>query len=1390
MLKSFSAGKCRIKLPSALAVLMHVILILLTGIFSSQDIIAQITPYFRVYDMQSGLPSNSINDITEDEYGMIWIATWKGVARFDGKTFTVFQHDESKDETKASSLTNDMARSLACIPGGIWIGTDAGLDFFRFADCRFYHCRYIDDKGEKKPIDTRVNRLLYTGVTFFAVTSSGKLLRLSEPGISAVGSNGEPNDDMEAEPLFVQVKQPKGRAYTDLTLFSNGNILAASDDGISVLSPDCEKELTHNSLDIPFDLHTNIFWDKQCNCVYLGFGIGSTMRTFSVDNPEGKLTETAGVPIPGLMEIAADRESLYFATDGHGYYVSHSKDESPQKQIPSAEGSFSIRRSSDAIYSIFVDSRRNIWLGSYRHGLFMAPKNAETCALANTATGELSYDIVTAVVPVGDKLYLGLDGGGLDIYDPATATSRNINASGSALPGNNIVDLSTDNGKVWGIDYNGGLFEINTSTGAITAHPTEMPQADASARATLSDKAALTEKNRYWLIADDGNGRLWLGGTSILIYDKKADAFRRLPVSNVQTIADGGNYFWVGTRYNGILRVNKRTYDIERRITSGGDADELRLPADNVQFLFFDSHNTLWANVANKYLCAFNPDSDKAPRIFSVAEGSLGNANIVSMAEDSRGNLLIGTDNGLYKFTPASGTFVRRHDPRMPGTFTPHTAMAIGDKIYFGTTSGLLSISASPEQTPARDRRPLFTGLRILDGTHTLIPLYTPGDNVVTLDSDQNSFTISFSVSEISDADQVIFRCRMEGLDHVWREISGPGEISYTNVSPGEYTFEVCASNPDGTWTAPSRMTLRIRPPWYASIWMIIVWILLGMGIPGVLLLVWHKYNRNRQKARMIEVEKESAKRLHEAKLDFYTSITHELRTPCFLISAQIEEILESGRQSMPVSTLHGIYRNSSRLNKLINHILDFRKSDAGQLQLTPRRIELVKFLGSLTDDYEQLCRQKSLDFSFVHDAEPIEVTADPDKLEQIVSNLISNAFKYTPKGGGSITLTLHDLGDKVTISVTDTGIGILDQLQSTIFEPFYRTERGRSQDRGDGIGLHFVKQLVELHHGTITVDSVVNRGSTFTVMLPKNQDISSEPPVTGEIQPPLLDTDLHRDPIQQPNSTPSNPTATHSMLIVDDNPQVAAILSRVFENDYAVTTAPDGRVAYELAREGSFDVVITDLMMPEIDGLALLKMLRSNPVSRNVKVVILSAVATEEDMLKAYDLGVDAFLTKPTSLKILRMQIDNMLTSGSSNTGSQLPAAPDGSYNREEQKFLLRCRNIIDTHMTDENFSIDTLTAELAMSHSSLYKKIRRMTGMSLLDFINEYRIYTAVRLFRDGNSNVQRVAEMCGFRDIKTFRETFKRKMGMPPKQFILTFTVRNTIPISPQENNSQQN
>lgn len=618
-------------------------------------------------------------------------------------------------------------------------------------------------------------------------------------------------------------------------------------------------------------------------------------------------------------------------------------------------------------------------------------------------------------------------------------------------------------------------------------------------------------------------------------------------------------------------------------------------------------------------------------------------------------------------------------------------------------------------------------------------------------------------------------------------------EVSYTNVPPGTYEFLVRCTDLTGRWTSASVLRITVLPPWYLTWWAKTLWLLMVIGVVYASFRLYLRMLKMRHRMELAEVEKESQRKLDDAKMTFFASITHELRTPVFLIAAQLEEFIDRKQSvvSVPSAYLMAMHRSAMKINKLISQAIDFRKADKGKLAVKRQNIDVVEFVTNLAGDYDDLLDQKHIAFRTVLPKQPVMLKMDGEKIEMCLNNLISNAYKYTNKGG-HVVLTVTDCADRVVFSVKDDGIGIVPEARTEIFESFFRTSRGQAKSKGDGIGLSFVQTLVELHGGEMHLESEVNEGSDFSFYIPKAvnvksaqvaetdeavvepqtdkaQAVEAESAVDVAVQPAAVVTD--DEPEAVPGTAPlkENPTATHSILLIDDERETVALLERNLVSDFRVLKAYDGEEGLRMAAASLPDIIVCDMMMPQLDGLGFLRALREDKKLKHIKVIIFTGQTSEEERIAAYDAGADAFLTKPVSLKLLRVRIDRLIAEGDAASLTADLASSKRTYTKEEQKFLLRCREIIDDNIGNPDFNVDFLAEKLAMSHSTLYKKLKQMTGMSLIEFVNDYKIYKAVQAFKEGQTNVVRVAEMCGFGDIKNFRQLFKRKMNMTPKQYV---------------------
>lgn len=1283
------------------------------------------------FDIKQGLPDNTINCIAQDNRGFVWTGTSNGLAQFDGLFFRLFRYSN----TDTTTISNNNVHCLLSTDAGLYVAADFGVDFYSYSDIRFHRCQII---GREEVFRSFIS-LTKTKSSVFVVDDDGHLYR------SAIG-----------EARFRSV--PTGQAVHAVA--SDGDMLFAVMRGsVAVLSADGSRVLSRVSLKPSSSNMYNASYCRNTRRLYVGRGVDEPGQAFDVMG--GKLSETAE-PVPVSLKAACDYEGgVAFATDGHGVVLRRN---GADRHITEDNA----RICGDAIYSLLPDRNGNLWIGSYRKGLTLYSAGKDLFTTLSEQSGALPYDIVTAVASQGDNIYIGMDGGGMGVYSVAQRSTVTYTSQNSQLWGDNIVSMTADQRTVWMAVYNRGLSAFDIATHKITNYPLPL----------VSKRGDV-----IWTIVDDGKGNLWVGGRDLFVFNKQTHQFRVVKEfvgSLCQSLSRRGNYIWFGND-NGVYKIDSRTlrtvkhYD---RSTPG-----MSLPNDKVRYVYADSKGRVWVSFRYEAPCCIDEPQGKV--LTGLAEHGLGSIIVTGIVESRHGHMVFSTNNGLYIYYPENKAFMRCDlDNAIPMAYNYAACYYDGRRYYFGSVEGLVFADDVPF-----NMRPLYKDVSLgrLDVTEgRSINLGSKSEGEVTLNSNENYFTIHYSVPEYGAPRSLHFSYYLKGMETTWNEMTDRREANYTNVPPGTYEFMVRSTDLAGRWTRTSVLRITVLPPWYLTWWAKTLWLLTIVGVVYAGFRLYLRMLKMRHRMELAEVEKESQRKLDDAKMTFFASITHELRTPVFLIAAQLEEFIDRKQSivSVPSAYLMAMHRSAMKINKLISQAIDFRKADKGKLAVKRQNIDVVEFVTNLAGDYDDLLDQKHIDFRTVLPKQPVMLRMDGEKIEMCLNNLISNAYKYTNKGG-HVVLTVTDCPDRVVFSVKDDGIGIVPEARTEIFESFFRTSRGQAKSKGDGIGLSFVQTLVELHGGEMHLESEVNEGSDFSFYIPKTATdkavtadkavaaaVKDVPAVEAVIEETAVEAVIEETAVEAvPGTAPlkENPTATHSILLIDDERETVALLERNLISDFRVLKAYDGEEGLRMAAASLPDIIVCDMMMPQLDGLGFLRALREDKKLKHIKVIIFTGQTSEEERIAAYDAGADAFLTKPVSLKLLRVRIDRLIAEGDAASLTADLASSKRTYTKEEQKFLLRCREIIDDNIGNPDFNVDFLAEKLAMSHSTLYKKLKQMTGMSLIEFVNDYKIYKAVQAFKEGQTNVVKVAEMCGFGDIKNFRQLFKRKMNMTPKQYV---------------------
>lgn len=1278
---------------------------------------------YKIFYTSDGLPDNTIKCITQDNMGFIWIGTFNGICRFDGINYITYKHNPNDE----NSLIYNKVESILATDKDLWIGTEYGLNRYSFAEDKFYVCDIQMKSGEKQPARIPIRSFMQCDGKVFILTNYNELLVQVEDNLLTTCDFG------------------KSLTYLAIANYKDHLFFAYTTDGLYLI--DSRKGNIVNWL--PFGSQytplKNLYYSALEETVFAGSGIGHQGEAFKI-LPTGAIEKQNDFTISDIKAAIDYNGKVLFATDGGGIVE---WDNGKYERIIPQNSSIS----SDAVHALFVDREECLWIGTYRGGLNFYSPSYKWFQVMNMTNQKLSHNVVTAICSEEDQIYIGLDGGGLNVYDKATGKTTVYSTLNSEIDGNNIMSMCSNDQYIWMGIYENGLYRFSRSNHTFKHYDL----------LTLSNEY---NANQIFGIKMDNDGKIWIFGHILFVFDTQNESLTQIDgINEINSIAFVNDTVWIGSTYSGLFKLDRKSHSILAHYHKA--SEDYPLKSDAVHYICMDSKQYLWISTEDGLFRLNTINSDMA----SYAEHrNLTGNKIACIVEDSYGHLWMGTYKGLYKYIPHEDSFIHIGGMNnLGGTQFNYNACAEDSTyIYMGSTKGLVYYNPS-EILPSQKRNPIcIQALDLLNYPEESFHWFDKSKKTIKLPYDRNFFTIRFSIAEMISPKEILFSCYMKGFETAWKEIGNERQVSYTNVPPGKYTFCIKSTGPSGNWNEETTtLHIIITPPWWQTGWAWCIWIILILCVVASILAFYQHELKIKHLLQLKEIEKNTARNINEEKLRFYTNVVHELRTPIFLITAPLEELISENKRiiTVPKSYLSSMHRNALKLNKLITRMIDLRKLEQGKLQLTIQNRNVISFCKELVPDYESLCQQKNIIFHFLPEKTFITAAFDTEKMEIILSNLISNAFKYTSENG-KIVLSIHETEQEVLFTIEDNGIGIPKELQEKVFDRFFQVNPSSSTSSGDGIGLSFVKYLVELHGGKVGVESKLGEGSKFTFTLPLAK-MTDEMPIEEKVEIVVSD-------VPQAETIPdvqvSSPTAGRTLLLIDDEPEVLEVLERVLIEDFRVLKAKDGVEGLDLIRKELPDLIVCDIMMPKLNGMELLGLIKEDKTLAHIPVIMLSAKMGEEEQIKAFNSGADAFLTKPISLKYFRNRVDHLLARTETSNVSHTISQEKKTYSKEEQRFLLKCKNMIDENLMDPNLNVAFLAGKMGMSHSSFYRKIKAITGMTGIDFINEYRIFNAIQLFKSGETNVNSVCLKCGFNDIKSFRDAFKKKMNILPKQYVI--------------------
>jgi signal transduction histidine kinase/ligand-binding sensor domain-containing protein/DNA-binding response OmpR family regulator len=1346
---------------------------------------------FLKLDVNKGLSHNQPNCFLKDRKGFIWIGTNSGLNRFDGYSVKVFLNDQRD----TSSISISHVNSLVEDPDGrVWAGTTNGGVFtnvFNPETETFAHGTRTILRQYGIPDGTITNIVKDSKGFYWFIHSTQGVFRY-DPLVKKSIVVPYVSPDSISIPSCQVASLVEDRDANFWLIQKNGSLKKLDGKTLAVTYHDhflknwFKGELLDHKLTADKD---GDIWVCPTSTNYGVFYFDIARRTHHHIHEKSEGWRLNKNIVRGIVE---DNQGLiWVGTDHGGLNVIDKKKKTVSYILNRYEDSRSL--SQNSITSLYKDYEGIIWVGTYKKGACYYHENIVRFPLYRHQEGEntnsLQFDDMNKFAE-DDKgnLWLGTNGGGLVYFDRQRNTYKEYRhnpADPNSLSNDVIVSMWIDREKIlWVGTYYGGL---NSFDGKKFTRYKHDPK----------DSTSIADDN-IWEIFEDAQGQIWIGTlyNGVDVFDRKTKKFRHYPFGAANSVhsnyiseikEDGNGNIWIGTGY-GIDILEKSTGKFVHYLNQNNDPHGLS--NNSILSIIQDSRGRMWVGTFEG-LNLF--DSEKKTFTSFYEKDGLPHNTILTLLEDNSGNIWMSTPNGISnliisKNQADSGySFQFKNYDESDGLqgrqFNENAALKTqSGELVFGGASGFnifrpekIVASKNIPQTVLSDFQ-IFNksvGIGEVIGRRTVLNKSIAETKELTLPHSANVISIEFASLNFFHPDKSTYQYMLENFHPYWSTADGKSrKITYTNLDAGNYTFRVRSSNSDGVWSKEDvTLKITILPPFWKTKIAFVLYITVILGA----LLLSRKILVARERLKYkIAHERQEAQRMHELdvmKMRFFTNVSHEFRTPLTLILTPLEKMLKNEAEPPQPGQLQLIHRNARRLLNLVNQLLDFRKLEVQEIKLNLSEGDMIAFIRDAVYSFSDLSEKKNIRLDFTSSLTLLETMFDQDKVEKIMFNLLSNAFKFTPEQGVvsvSIKETGIDKDKAIEIQVKDTGIGIPQNKQEKIFERFFQNDLPSSViNQGSGIGLSITKEFVRLQDGTITVESEVGKGSCFTVVLPVKQvfNIENKPTEDLEMHPDVAGDDT----LQETSDKAKLPT----LLLVEDNEDFRFYLKDNLRFQYNIVEAKDGEEGWAKVLSALPDLIVSDVMMPRMNGLEFCRKVKNDPRVSHISVILLTARTAEEQKLEGFESGADDYVTKPFNFEILQSRIKNLIQKRElfqKDFRKQIEIkGSDIAITSLDEKLIQRAIKYVEEKIADADFSVEDLSRELGMSRVHLYKKLLALTGKSPLEFIRSLRLQRAAQLLSGSQLTVAEVAYQVGFNNPKYFARYFKEEFGLLPSAYM---------------------
>lgn len=1332
----------------------------------------------RFYTIDGGLSSSLINHFFQDSKGFMWTATEYGLNSFDGLRFANYWH-VSGDST---SIKNNYVRTLfEDSRQNLLIGCIDGLMRYDRETNTFSEIPMIRAGKQVFPHVTQMQEL-HNGEIWMTTTGQG-MFRLDEQRKQAVSV-----DELLRQSNYNFQSCFYEDSYYNLWIGTYGN-------GLICYMPATKEARVFKYPTLNDNNIAAIIEDKQGNLF-----VGTQKRGLSCYNRK-KNTFT---PVPyvgnGALSVycmALVDGQLLVGTDGQGLKLYNPvKKQLEDYTINTAPMDFSEGK----IHTILEDKDKNLWLGLFQKGIVLIPKQSnpfEYYGSKSTYYNPIGQGCVMSIFQDSNQhLWIGADNEGIYELDAEGGCLRHYQpGSSSHSVANTIMCIYEDSEKnLWLGSYTRGIAKLNRKTGVCDY---SLPVDNEKILSITEDK----QKNLYIGTLGSGFYQYNLQTGSLKHYESAKDETGDLKRNELVNdwinyiFCDSEGFIWLG-HYKGVSCFNPLTgsfinYRQVNTLISGCVGYAIQE----------DYSGNIWAGTTDGLYC-FNKKTEELKR-FTTADG-LSNNVICGLCEDSRHDIWLSTYMGISKYDVKNNRFVNYYSgDGLQGNEFTHGAFYKDKKgkIYFGGINGVTYFSPESIGSVSKETNVWVTDFYVfnhpihknsLSGGEPVIDTSVQDANQFRLSYKDNTFSIVFSTLQYNNPEQISYQYKVDELGSQWLSTEpGVNRVTYNNLPPGQYTFQVRALN-YGNYSETRTVKILITPPWYQTWWAYCVYITLA----GLLVLGIVNYILSRMRHRREIMKREHAEQLNEAKLQFFINISHEIRTPMTLIINPLEKLLADKRDGELHKTYLMIYRNAQRILRLINQLMDVRKLDKGQMFMKFRETDMVGFIADLMQTFEHMARKKNIRFVFKHEMPQLKVWIDLNNFDKVLMNILSNAFKYTPDGGEvqvSLStgrdITRRDaLRDYFEIVITDSGIGIDRNKIERIFERFYQIDNDVTKSNfGTGIGLHLSRSLVQLHHGIIFAENREDApGSRFIIRIPLGsahlrtdelETVDADTVMFHTVDKPVL-AKLEEELMMEEEEPQTGTKAKTRLriLVVEDEIEIKAYLKSELSDEYKVETCNNGKEAYDLILRDTPDLVISDVMMPEMDGLALCRKIKQNTNVNHVPIILLTAKSKPEDTLEGMETGADAYMVKPFNTELLKRTIANLIANRRllrnkfSGAQQQEDKIEKITMKSGDEILMGKIMKVVNEHLDDPALNVEMLASEVGLSRVHVHRKLKELTNLSTRDFIKNIRLQQAATLLaQDHKLTVSEIAYATGYINLSHFSSSFREKYGMSPKEYM---------------------